>query len=152
MNGSGAGLCLTTLFPGRSWWVWIGAVRMPGGVMHVGIVGSGKIGSTLAKLWIDAGHEVLLSSRHPAELQPLARKAGPAGGGSNAARSCGVRRRHAARGSDQGCSWVKGFNTVNYKVLESRAHDGEERVGVPIASDDGEGLDVASRLIRDARF
>jgi 8-hydroxy-5-deazaflavin:NADPH oxidoreductase len=29
------------------------------------------IGSTLAKLWVDAGHEVRLSSRHPDDLQPL---------------------------------------------------------------------------------
>jgi len=44
--------------------------------MRIAIVGAGNIGSTLAKLWIDAGHEVLLSSRHPAELQPLIGKLG----------------------------------------------------------------------------
>jgi len=32
--------------------------------MRIGIVGAGMIGSTLAKLWIDAGHEVRLASRH----------------------------------------------------------------------------------------
>jgi len=31
----------------------------------------GWIGSTLAKLWVEAGHEVRLSSRHPDTLQPL---------------------------------------------------------------------------------
>jgi 3-hydroxyisobutyrate dehydrogenase-like beta-hydroxyacid dehydrogenase len=40
-------------------------------VMRIGIVGAGKIGSTVAKLWVDAGHEVRLASRHPEELQPL---------------------------------------------------------------------------------
>jgi predicted dinucleotide-binding enzyme len=29
------------------------------------------IGATLAKLWVEAGHEVRLASRHPDELQPL---------------------------------------------------------------------------------
>jgi predicted dinucleotide-binding enzyme len=29
------------------------------------------IGSTLARLWVEAGHEVRLSSRHPGELQPV---------------------------------------------------------------------------------
>ena len=39
--------------------------------MRIGIVGAGMIGATLAKLWVDAGHEVRLSSRHPDDLQPL---------------------------------------------------------------------------------
>jgi 8-hydroxy-5-deazaflavin:NADPH oxidoreductase len=29
------------------------------------------IGSTLAKLWVDAGHDVRLASRHPEQLQPV---------------------------------------------------------------------------------
>src|ERR1700681_4768560 len=39
--------------------------------MRIGIVGAGMIGSTLAKLWVDAGHDVRLASRHPEKLQPL---------------------------------------------------------------------------------
>jgi predicted dinucleotide-binding enzyme len=39
--------------------------------VRIGIVGAGMIGSTLAKLWVDAGHEVRLASRHPENLQPL---------------------------------------------------------------------------------
>src|ERR1700694_285520 len=39
--------------------------------MRIGIIGAGMIGSTLAKLWVDAGHDVRLASRHPGELQPL---------------------------------------------------------------------------------
>lgn len=34
------------------------------------------IGSTLAKLWVDTGHEVRLASRHPVALQPLVTKLG----------------------------------------------------------------------------
>lgn len=42
----------------------------------IGLVGSGMIGSTLAELWAEAGHEVFLSSRHPEELAPLVEKIG----------------------------------------------------------------------------
>jgi predicted dinucleotide-binding enzyme len=45
--------------------------------MKIGIIGSGHIGGTLAKLWVAAGHEVLLSSRHPDELRALAKQLGP---------------------------------------------------------------------------
>lgn len=44
--------------------------------MRIGIVGAGMIGSTLAKLWVDAGHEVRLASRHPENLQPLVERLG----------------------------------------------------------------------------
>ncbi|MGH8306129.1 MAG: NAD(P)-binding domain-containing protein, partial [Steroidobacteraceae bacterium] len=36
--------------------------------MKVGIIGAGHIGGTLARLWVNAGHEVLVSSRHPEQL------------------------------------------------------------------------------------
>lgn len=45
--------------------------------MKIGIIGTGNIGGTLAKLWVAAGHEVLLSSRHPDQLKPLAQRLGP---------------------------------------------------------------------------
>ena len=45
--------------------------------MKIGIIGTGEIGGTLAKLWVQAGHEVLISSRHPERLQSLARSLGP---------------------------------------------------------------------------
>ena len=44
--------------------------------MRIGIIGAGRIGSTLAKLWVDAGHEVQLASRHPEQLQPLVDRLG----------------------------------------------------------------------------
>lgn len=44
--------------------------------MWIGIIGAGHIGSTVAKLWVDAGHEVRLSSRHPDEIRPLAARMG----------------------------------------------------------------------------
>lgn len=45
--------------------------------MKIGIIGAGHIGGALAKLWVAAGHEVLLSSRHPEELKALAATLGP---------------------------------------------------------------------------
>ena len=44
--------------------------------MKIGIIGAGKIGGTLAKLWVEAGHEVLVSSRHPDQLAPLVQSLG----------------------------------------------------------------------------
>jgi 8-hydroxy-5-deazaflavin:NADPH oxidoreductase len=44
--------------------------------MRIGIVGAGMIGSTVAKLWADAGHDVILASRHPDALTPLIARIG----------------------------------------------------------------------------
>ena len=44
--------------------------------MRIGIVGAGMIGSTLSKLWVDAGHDVRLATRHPESLQPLLERLG----------------------------------------------------------------------------
>ena len=45
--------------------------------LKIGIIGTGHIGGTLARLWVAAGHEVLISSRHPEELKGLADSLGP---------------------------------------------------------------------------
>jgi predicted dinucleotide-binding enzyme len=45
--------------------------------LKIGIIGTGHIGGALATLWVGAGHEVLMSSRHPQELQALAHSLGP---------------------------------------------------------------------------
>jgi len=45
--------------------------------LRIGIIGTGNIGGTLARHWVAAGHEVLMSSRHPEELEPLADELGP---------------------------------------------------------------------------
>ncbi len=44
--------------------------------MRIGIIGTGKIGGALAKLWVGAGHRVMLSSRHPEDLRPFAESLG----------------------------------------------------------------------------
>jgi predicted dinucleotide-binding enzyme len=63
----------TVLLPGAA----SGADTGAGATMKIGIIGTGKIGGTLAALWVKAGHEVLISSRHPEELQSLAQSLGP---------------------------------------------------------------------------
>jgi len=45
--------------------------------IRIGIIGTGNIGGALARHWVDAGHEVLMSSRHPEELEGLANELGP---------------------------------------------------------------------------
>lgn len=48
-----------------------------GAPLKIGIIGTGNIGGALAKHWAKAGHELLISSRHPEELQDLAKSLGP---------------------------------------------------------------------------
>lgn len=43
--------------------------------MKIGIIGSGNIGGTLGKHWAKVGHEVMFSSRHPQELEAMAKQA-----------------------------------------------------------------------------
>ena len=69
LGGSAAALLAVAGFP-------FPAFAQSGG-MKIGIVGSGRVGGTLGELWVKAGHQVLLSSRHPEELKPLAEKLGP---------------------------------------------------------------------------
>jgi predicted dinucleotide-binding enzyme len=172
--------------------------------MRIGIVGAGKIGSTLAALWTAGGHEVRLASRHPDELTPLIDRLGqlassgtsedaasfgdvvmltvplkaipdlasglasllagkivldtgnayPQRDGAVAAEATGHPQGSAgwAAAKFPGSRWVKAFNTVYYKTLESQAHRDGERVGIPLASDDHAALDTAAVLVRDAGF
>lgn len=45
--------------------------------LRIGIIGTGKIGGALAEHWAGAGHELLISSRHPERLKDLADRLGP---------------------------------------------------------------------------
>jgi 8-hydroxy-5-deazaflavin:NADPH oxidoreductase len=53
------------------------APQAQGAPVKIGIIGSGHIGGTLARLWVESGHEVLISSRHPEQLKTLAASLGP---------------------------------------------------------------------------
>jgi len=172
--------------------------------MNIGIIGAGMIGSTLAQLWVDAGHDVRLASRHPDELKAMVERLGPrasAGTPHHAATFGDVvmltvplkavpdlardlapalagkivldtgnayERRdgavaHQASAHPQGSAgwaaamfpgsrWVKAFNTVYYKTLQTQAHRDGDRIGIPLPSDDTKALDTAARLVRDAGF
>jgi 8-hydroxy-5-deazaflavin:NADPH oxidoreductase len=53
------------------------AEHAPSQNLKIGIIGTGRIGGTLARLWVKAGYEVMMSSRHPSQLLPLQRSLGP---------------------------------------------------------------------------
>jgi 8-hydroxy-5-deazaflavin:NADPH oxidoreductase len=172
--------------------------------MRIGIIGAGMIGSTLAKLWVDAGHQVCVASRHPENLSELVEGLGnlasagtPAAaaefgdvvmltvplksipdlaaglpsslsgkvvldtGNAYARRDGDIARQaseHPAGSAGWAAAmfpeahWVKAFNTVYFKTLQSEAHRGGDRVGIPLAGDDPEALRVAAGLVRDAGF
>ena len=172
--------------------------------MRIGIVGAGMIGSTLAKLWVDAGHQVHLASRHPENLKALVERLGtrasagapmevatfgdvimltvplkavpdvardlaPALSGKvvlDTGNAYERRDGEVARQASQhpqgsagwaaamfpGSRWVKAFNTVYFKTLESEAHRDGDLVGIPLAGDDPKALETAAGLVRDAGF
>ena len=38
---------------------------------RIGIIGSGRMGGTVGRIWVEAGHDVMFSSRHPDELRSM---------------------------------------------------------------------------------
>ena len=79
---------VTTLFTRRALLLFAGLVAGAAAIvgarpaaaqepLKIGIIGTGRIGGALARHWVNAGHEVLMSSRHPEELEPLAKELGP---------------------------------------------------------------------------
>jgi len=69
----GAQLCAAALMLAAA----LAAPQVQGAPVKIGIIGSGHIGGTLARLWVESGHEVLISSRHPEQLKTLAASLGP---------------------------------------------------------------------------
>jgi len=45
--------------------------------MKIGVIGSGRIGSTLGGLWVKAGHEVMFSDRDPEQVKRVVESLGP---------------------------------------------------------------------------
>jgi predicted dinucleotide-binding enzyme len=71
LRAAAAGFALAAL-PRRA-----NSANTVGATLKIGIIGAGRIGGTLGELWVKAGHQVLLSSRHPERLKPLAKRLGP---------------------------------------------------------------------------
>lgn len=57
--------------------------------MKIGVIGSGNIGGTLGRHWTKAGHTVMVSSRHPEALKPMAAEVGAQVGTAEAAAAFG---------------------------------------------------------------
>ena len=53
--------------------------------MKIGILGTGKMGRGLGRLWAEAGHDVMLGSRDPSKAKALAASLGPTAGGGGIA-------------------------------------------------------------------
>jgi 8-hydroxy-5-deazaflavin:NADPH oxidoreductase len=45
--------------------------------LRIGIIGTGNIGGALARHWAQAGHELVIASRHPDQLEEMAKSLGP---------------------------------------------------------------------------
>src|SRR6516225_4559315 len=56
---------------------WELRAQTSGGKLPIGTIGAGQIGSTIGGLWVENGHKVLFSSRHPEELKDLVSGLGP---------------------------------------------------------------------------
>jgi hypothetical protein len=52
------------------------AQRQASKPMRIATIGAGSLGGTVGRLWVQAGHEVMFSSRHPDELVAITRELG----------------------------------------------------------------------------
>ena len=170
--------------------------------MKIGIIGTGDIGGALARHWGAAGHELLISSRHPEQLQALAKEIGPNvkvgtpreaaafgdvvlvsvpysatpqigrdyaaelkgkvvldTGNPYPSRDGDMAVRDRQRGTGvaskeylPGTKLVRAFNAINAGPLANEAFKKPERIGIPLASDYPEALEVAGQLVTDAGF
>ena len=168
--------------------------------LKIGVIGSGNVGSTLGRLWIKAGHEVMFSSLDIKHDRQLAASIG-AGARSGTPREAatfgavlffavpytalpGLGRELAAEikgkivldasnpipnrdGSmaqaalDKGAGIasqeflagariVRAYNEVGFGRMRDDAHRAGERLGIPLAGDDAQALNMAVRLVQDA--
>jgi len=169
--------------------------------MKIGIIGSGDVGSAIGAVWVEAGHEVMFSSRHIEHDKSLAARLG---GGARAGtpreaaafgdvvmvsvpyhalpdvgkeiadliegkvvidtcnpfpgRDGEIAERAREKGAGlasaellPGARLVRAFNAIGAERMGS-AHQEPGRVGMPIAGDDTQALEVASRLIREIGY
>lgn len=167
--------------------------------IKIGIVGSGNMGGTIGRLWVEAGHEVLFSSRNPQELLSMTHALGSRASAGTPAQAaafgsallfavpydalpqlgqdlasalrgkvvldaCNPRpganalsREAYARGVGvtsarllPGTRLVRAFSAVDsYAARASAAGQSPGKLGVPLAGDDAQAIEIASQLIRD---
>ena len=112
--------------------------------MRMGIVGSGKIGGFVGTSCSRTGHEVLCASRHLSKLDGLVQAAGN-----------GARRGtpdEAIEFSEVILLSIPFVDGPEFGRSRRVAHCDGPRIGIPLASDDAEAMDVAVQLVRDAGF
>jgi 8-hydroxy-5-deazaflavin:NADPH oxidoreductase len=169
--------------------------------MKLGMIGSGNVGSNLGRVWANAGHEVMFSSRNLDADKKLASEVGakaragtpreaaafgevlvfavpygalPELGKSLAAEIKGkvlidacnpfpqrdgeVATRAREKGAGvysaellPGARIVRAFNSVGAARM-GQAHQEPGKIGMPIAGDDKEAIEIASRLIREIGY
>jgi len=176
------------------------AAQVAASPLRIGIIGAGSQGGTIGRLWVQAGHEVLFSSRHPDELISMTRPLGPRasvgtprqaatfgsvilftvpydavpqlgqdlqaelrgkivldatnpGPGSDNA----LAKEAMANGVGQtsakylpGTRLVRAFSAVDAWAVRDSAGRQSGKLGVPIAGDDTESVQIAAQLARDA--
>lgn len=168
--------------------------------MRIGIIGAGSLGGTVGRLWVEAGHDVLFSCRHPDELASMTRQLGPRASvgttcqaaefgpivlvavpysalpqlgrdlqdalrGKIVLDACNdapfrddpVGREALAKGLGlasetylPGTRLVGAFSAVDASSVASSARRQRGKLGLPLAGDDAEAVQVAAQLVRDA--
>lgn len=173
--------------------------------MRIAVIGSGSVGSGLARGWSAAGHSVVIGSRSP-ESERVTALVAEIGGGVEAAtppgsvadadvivlavpwsaveesisslgdvsgrvfidatnpfvRGLNLALGHKWSGGEQVAEWasgarvVKALNVVDSRLLAGGALDGRQldgrQISIPIAGDDADAKQVASKLISDLGF
>jgi predicted dinucleotide-binding enzyme len=172
--------------------------------MRIGIIGSGNIGSAVARHWAEAGHQLIVSAKHQENAERLASELGGhamVGTPEQAAKkgevvlltiplgevpklsdklrgflkgkividTCNPYPERDGEAANEvlrsgkgtgiwtakqipGARVVRGFSSVHAETVESQSHRTADPVGVPIASDDKNALQIVGKLIRDAGF
>jgi 8-hydroxy-5-deazaflavin:NADPH oxidoreductase len=169
--------------------------------MRIGVIGSGRVGSNLGRVWAQAGNEVMFSSLNLENDKKLAAEVGPnarAGTAREAARFGEVllfavpykalpelgksldgllkgkvvinasnpfpkRDGEIANEALQkgagvidaqllpGARIVRAFNAIGAAAM-GQAHEDPGRIGMPIAGDDKEAIEITSRLVREIGY
>ena len=110
-----------------------GAAPAANAPVKIAFVGAGRMATAIGTLYVNAGHEVMFSSRHPEEIKPLVDKLGP--------------RAHAGTVADAVQFGEVVFLTVPYNGVPDLARDHGKQlaakplvvdVGNPVARRDGE--------------
>ncbi len=168
--------------------------------LRIGVIGAGSQGGTLGQLWVQAGHEVLFSSRHPDDLVSMTRALGPRASVGTPRQAAAFRSvilftvpyealpqlahdlaaelrgkivldaTNPSAGSDGalakeaavggvgeisaktllGTRLVRAFSAVDAWAVKDSASRQAGKLGVPIAGDDAEAVNIAAQLARDA--